>query len=375
MSDREQAVTNRIQSLHIKGFRSLADLQLDDIPNPMVLLGPNGAGKSNVLRFVQLLRALSRRGLGEFVQQRGGASDQLFGGHQRTERIEAEVSFRTGLSNNLLGFHLKRVERDHFMFVNEAFHAHAHDALDGLNYGPYRADWESGFALTAGFKGADDRSKAAVRFLRDCMVYQFHDTSTTSPLKTRWDAEDGHRLLEHGGNLAPVLIRLRENDLPRYNMICRHIPRVLPEFGGFELDVDYGKTLLRWRAKTTDQTIGAHLTSDGSLRAMSLITLLNLPGELLPNVILLDEPELGLHPSAVTLVAEMVKSMALRRQVVVATQSPIFVDLFTPQEIVVLELDEGQTVVRRPSEVDLAEWLEEYTIGEIWRKNLIGGRP
>lgn len=374
MSDSEHAVTNRIQSLHVKGFRSLADVQLDDIPNPMVLLGPNGAGKSNVLRFFQLLRALSRRGLGEFVQQRGGANDQLFGGHQLTERIEAEVSFRTGLSNNMLSFHLKRVERDHFMFVNEAFHAHAHDALDGLNYGPYRADWESGFALTAGSKGGDDRSRAAVHLLRDCMVYQFHDTSTTSPLKTRWDAEDGHRLLEHGGNLASVLIRLRENDLARYNMLCRHIPRVLPEFSGFELDVDYGKTLLRWRAKTTGQTVGAHLTSDGSLRAFCLITLLNLPGELLPNIILLDEPELGLHPFAVSLVSHMAKAMARERQVIIATQSPYFVDAFGLDEIVVLEMRDGKTEVNRPKE-SFKDLLDEQTTGELWWSNLLGGHP
>ena len=234
MSDGDHSVVNRIESLHVKGFRSLADVQLDDIPNPMVLLGANGAGKSNVLQFFQLLRALANRRLGEFVQQRGGATDQLFGGHQRTEGIEAEVSFRTAFGNNTLCFHLKRSEPDHFMLVNEAFRVHPHHARDGLNYGPYRADWESGFALMARSKGGDDRSKAAVDLLRDCMVYQFHDTSGTSRLKTRWDAEDGHRLLEHGGNLAPVLILLRENDLPRYQLICKHIRRVLPEFDGFE---------------------------------------------------------------------------------------------------------------------------------------------
>lgn len=160
---------------------------------------------------------------------------------------------------------------------------------------------------------------------------------------------------------------MRQSDLPRYELICRHIQRTLPEFSGFQLGEDYGKTLLRWRAKTTDQTIGAHLTSDGSLRAFCLITLLNLPNVLLPNMILLDEPELGLHPSAITLIAEMVKSVALDRQVVVATQSPIFVDFFSPDEIVVLELDDGQTLVRRPSELDLSQWLDEYTMGEIWR--------
>ena len=375
MRDSEQAGPNRIESLHVKGFRSLADLRLDDIPNPMVLLGANGAGKSNVLGFFQLLSALANRRVGEFVQRRGGANDQLFGGRQHTDRIEADVSFRTALGNNTLSFHLERVDPDHFMFVNEAFHVLPQQAQDGPNHGPYRADGESGFALAAGSKGGDDRSKAAVNLLRDCMVYQFHDTSSTSRLKIRWDAQDGHRLLEHGGNLAPVLILLKENDLPRYRLICRHIRRVLPEFDDFEFDVAYGKTLLKWRAKATDQTIGAHMTSDGSLRAFCLITLLNLPGELLPNVILLDEPELGLHPFAVSLVSHMVKAMARERQVIVATQSPYFVDAFSLDEIVVLTMRDGKTEAKRFIDEDFSHWLEEHSTGELWWMNLLGGYP
>ena len=375
MSDSEHTLAERIDSLHIKDFRSLADVQLDDIPNPMVLIGANGAGKSNILRFFQLLRALSRRRLDEFVQRRGGANDQLFGGHHRTKCIKAEVSFQTALGYNTLGFHLKRAESDHFMLANEVFHVQPHHTRDGLNYGPYRTDSESGFALAAYSKGGDDHSKAAADLLRDCMIYQFHDTSSTSRLKTRWDAEDGHRLLEHGGNLAPVLILLRENDLPRYKLICRHIRRVLPEFDGFELDVDYGKTLLRWRAKSTGQTIGAHLTSDGTLRAFCLITLLNLPAELLPSIILLDEPELGLHPFAISLVSHMVKVMAQERQVIVATQSPHFVDAFSLDEIVVLTMRDGKTAAKRFANEDFSHWLEEYSTGELWWMNLLGGYP
>lgn len=374
MSESAQAVVNRIDSLRIKGFRSLADVRLDDIPNPMVLLGANGAGKSNVLRFFQLLSALADRRLGEFVQRRAGANDQLFGGHQRTDRIEADVSFQTAFGNNTLSFHLERVDPDHFMFASEAFHVLPRQGRDVWNYGPYRTDYESGFVLAACSKGGDDRSKAAVNLLRDCKVYQFHDTSSTSPLKTRWDAEDGHRLREHGGNLVPVLILLREHDLPRYELICRHIRRVLPEFDGFELDVEYGKTLLKWRAKPTGQTIGAHLTSDGALRAMCLIALLNLPSELLPEVILLDEPELGLHPFAVSLVSHMVKLMALDRQVIVATQSPHFVDAFALDEIVVLETHDGKTQASRPKQA-FNDLLDEQTTGDLWRSNLLGGYP
>ena len=374
MSDEKNVVENRIESLHVKGFRSLADVQLDDIPNPMVLLGANGAGKSNVLLFFQLLRALAGRRLGEFVRRRGGADDQLFGGHQRTKRIEANVSSGTDLGSHTYAVTLEGTEVGDLSFVNEEFVPCATEDCEEPNCGP-QSNHESNFVMMACSKGGDDRAKAVVDLLRDAIVYQFHDTSSASPIKTRWDAEDNHRLLEHGGNLAPILIHLRRNDLPKYEMICRHIRRALPEFDGFELDVSYGKTMLRWRTKTTKQTMGAHLTSDGSLRAFCLITLLNLPDELLPRVILLDEPELGLHPFAISLVSHMVKVMARERQVIVATQSPYFVDAFSLDEIVVLTMRDGETEAKRFADGDFSHWLDEHTTGQLWWMNLLGGYP
>ena len=373
MSDSEHTAANRIRSLHVKGFRSLADLVLDDIPNPMVLLGPNGAGKSNILRFFQLLSALAQRRLGEFVQRRGGADDQLFGGHRLTKRIEANVSSRLDLGDHSFAFTLERMDADDFMFTDEAFTPWP-DGRTGQNYGQPSVR-ESGFVLMTCSEAGDDRARAAVNLLQDALVYQFHDTSNVSPLKTRWDAEDNHRLREHGGNLASVLIHLRRNNLSRYELICKHVRRVLPEFARFDLGGDYGKTMLRWESKSTGQILSPHLTSDGSLRAMCLITLLNLPSELLPNVILLDEPELGQHPFAVSLVSHMVKAMARQRQVIVATQSPHFVDAFSLNEIVVLTMRDGKTEAKRFADKNFDHWLEEHSTGELWWMNLLGGYP
>ena len=97
---------------------------------------------------------------------------------------------------------------------------------------------------------------------------------------------------------------------------------------------------------------------------------------MLPSVLLLDEPELGLHPTAVTLVGGMIKSLAANRQIIVATQSPLLVDAFDLEEILVLNLADGRTTFSRPEAAGFAPWLEEgYTTGEIWQKNLIGGCP
>ena len=376
----EMTTSHRIESIHIKGFRSLADVKIDDLPNPAVLLGANGAGKSNLLRFLEMLKEMSHDRLGEFVQQQGGADDQLFGGRRLTPQIDATVSFHTALGRNSFSFTLKHGNPDQFIVTDEGFvftpkEEGGGESQSGRINVLERCGPESGFLSTSQLPTAKIERKVAADMLGDCMSYQFHDTSDASPLKTRWDVEDNHRLLGHGGNLAPILIRLREKEISRYNMICKHIGRVLPEFHSFQLDADYGKTLLRWRAKATGKTLGAHLTSDGSLRCFLLITLLNLPDEMLPRVILLDEPELGLHPFAVSLVSHMVKAMARERQVIVATQSPYFVDAFSLDEIVVLTMRDGKTQAKRFDDEDFSHWLEECSTGELWWKNLLGGYP
>ena len=368
-------VPNRIDSLDLKGFRSLADVQIDNVPNPMVLLGANGAGKSNILRFLQMLAETYQGRLAQFVLRQGGAGDQLFGGEERTRQINACASFHTALGFNELSFTLAPASEDRLAIANEVLHFKPHDGRGGLHLGPYPSGIESTFYRVCHSPKSDWRAKAAVDALGDCLFYQFHDTSDDAPIKRRWDVQDNHRLLEHGGNLAAVLLHLRENDVARYNLIRRHIRRVLPEFDDFEIGVTYGKSLLRWRAKTTKQTFGGHLTSDGSLRAFCLITLLNLPDELLPSIVLLDEPELGLHPFAVSLVSHMVKALARERQVIVATQSPYFVDAFSLDEIVVLAMRDGKTLAKRFADGDFSHWLEEHSTGELWWMNLLGGYP
>lgn len=162
-----------------------------------------------------------------------------------------------------------------------------------------------------------------------------------------------------------------------FNRFWKHdIGRILPVFDRFIIEDSYGKVSLRWKAKWTDKTFGAHLTSDGSLRFFALVTLLNLPPEMLPDVILLDEPELGLHPTAIELVAHMIKALAGEKQVIVATQSPSLVDVFDLDEIIVLDLKDGKSELRKLDPNEFRRWIkEDFTMGQLWEKNLLGGRP
>ncbi|MCY4291912.1 MAG: AAA family ATPase [Roseovarius sp.] len=369
--------SGQIVSLHIKGFRSLADVEIKALPHAAVLIGANGSGKSNFIRFFEMVRWMIGRQLANFVQRHGGADDQLFGGSKVSPTMEARLTMQTDKGLNDYRFGFAYAQPDRFIFTEESFRF----SDKGYNE---KASWEclgSGHseAKIANFSERDavnpNKAGALVKLLRQCAIYQFHDTSHDSQLKKNWDVNDNAYLRSHGGNLAAILLRLEREDTQRYELICSHIGSVLPIFERFELRESYGKVMLRWKARGFDKTIGAHLASDGSLRVFALVTLLNLPSEMLSDVILLDEPELGLHPAAVALVGDMIKVCATERQVMVATQSPLLVDAFNINEIIVLEANKGRSNVRRFEDESHKEWLREYTTGELWQKNVLGGRP
>ena len=368
---------SKIESIKIQGFRSLADVELTDLPNAAVLIGPNGSGKSNVFRFLEMVRQMLRyRRLGEFVARHGGADDQLFGGSGQTSRIYGGAIVKTNSANYQYQFALSPSVDDTLAFGGECVSL----IPKGSQTASTREVPNNGFeSVIQTMLQEDDRYydpvQEMVSFLGGLGIYQFHDTGDNSNFKKRWDLEDNNRLLPHGGNLAAVLHRLERIDVRRYDYLCRQIERVVPNFDRFAIEESYGRVPLRWKAKGSDKTIGAHLTSDGSLRFFALVTLLNLPPEMLPRVILLDEPELGLHPAAIGLVGAMIKRMSRHRQVIVATQSPLMLNEFDLGEVYVFDLKDGQTRVHRPDEEGLKNWVEKYSTGEIWLTNLIGGRP
>ena len=372
----------RIEAVRVRGFRSLADVVLPNLRNANILIGANGSGKSNFVRFFEMMGRMlgTPRRLDEFVQKHGGADDQLYGGSTVTPALGAEVTLSTSQGRKEYRFRLSYAHPDRLVFAEERFRD-----LPGGGEDRHWNELDSGHreaalvhaAYDAQVHGVDRASAQAIAdLLRDVVGYQFHDTSDRSSFKKRWDLEDDDYLRPDGGNLAAILHRLQREDVRRLDLICEHVRRVLPVFDSFQIDENYGKVLLRWKAVGSSKTVGAHLTSDGSLRFFALVTLLNLPGEMLPAVLLLDEPELGLHPVAVSLIGGMVKALAVDRQIFVATQSPLLVDAFDLDEIFVADLDGGRTRFRRLESKKYERWLDDcFTPGELWQKNLLGGRP
>lgn len=373
-----------IERIRIRGFRSLADVELRPPAGASVLIGANGSGKSNFVQFIDMLGwMLKSRRLGEFVNTEGGADDQLHGGSETTPRLDAEIAIRTGPGRNDYRFSLAYAHPDRLIFTEEAFRYSRDDHAEKAVWTHLGSGHPEARIVEAGQSGGATKStglnsktaRTVTYLLRNCEAYQFHNTGAKSNFKKKWDAGDNTYMRSDGGNLAAILHRLEHEDVRRYELICSHIRRVLPGFDRFEIEEQSRRVSLRWRSRHSDKSYGAHLTSDGSLRFFALVTLLNLPVEMLPSVVLLDEPELGLHPKAIALIGDMIRALAGRRQVIAATQSPLLVDAFELDQVFVLELRGGRTELHTPDADQLRTWLDEFSVGELWQKNLLGGRP
>lgn len=369
------SLNGRIADVSIAGFRSLRDLRDLTLGNLELMIGPNGAGKSNLMSFFEMLSwVLKGKGLQSWVVEHGFGDDQLFMGASVTPRLDASITIETEAGRNEYRLGLAHVTPDTLAFVDEAYRYSAFDREGESEWTPLGGPSNESQLLQT-YQGGDSNKTLSVivNLLRNVATFQFHDTSSRASFNLAWDVTENTSLRSDGGNLAPILLRLREEDPHRYKQIIRQIQRILPSFEDFVLEPTGGKVQLRWKAADHDKRFGPHLTSDGSLRTFALMTLLNLPDAMLPDVLFIDEPELGLHPHAIILVSEMVKKLSQRRQVILATQSPYFVDCFDLGDTLVTDLSGPETRFRRLSEESYRQWLEEdYRLSDVWLRELAG---
>jgi len=215
-----------------------------------------------------------------------------------------------------------------------------------------------------------------MKYIKDWKVYHFHDTSKSSPMKQACNIHDYDSFAVDGHNLPAFLYFIKRYYEKSYTHIVRTIQRVAPFFQDFLLEPDAANQdmiRLRWKHKASELYFDANDLSDGTIRFICLTTLLLQPN--LPTIILLDEPELGLHPYALQILASLFKVVSNQTQIIASTQSSIFADFFDIEEIIVADTKENATIFHRLDREKYKEWFEEYSVGEMWQKNLIGGVP
>lgn len=351
-----------------------------------VLIGANGSGKSNFVALFHMLSFLVAGNLKLYTARKGDASSVLHYGPKRTPTLDAELVFEGEHGTSEYSFTLAHASPDRFLFTREqvGFHTTGKDK-------PFTKLLDSGGAETqlkdlAAAPAASNARKVARVFLerlRSVQVYHFHDTSETASIRLSQDIDRTRFLLSTGGNLASFLYMLQQEYPAHYQRIVATIRLAVPYFEDFELAPqphNASRIQLRWRDRSADYEFGPHQLSDGSLRAIALVTALMQPEELLPDVLVVDEPELGLHPSAVTLIGDLIKAVSNQRQVVVATQSPKLLSCFAPEHVIVVERTEdatghGESTFRRLQAPELAEWLKQYDLGQLFEMNVTGGAP
>lgn len=357
-----------LQRIQIKGFRSIREMDLELAPLN-ILIGANGAGKSNFIGFFNFMNKLLDKDLQFHVAQQGGADRFLHFGRRMTETIEVALDFAGGRYE----LRLRATAQERFMIELERIRFASVDAAQAPSpEAPWQSlpsnDRESGLPKpdSAGLAGA-----MAMR-LKDWTPYHFHDTSELAKLKGACSLHDFVRLRPHGENLAAFLHAIRETRA--YPQIVATIQRVAPFFQDFVFEPEPKDLIrLRWKHRGSADYFDAHMLSDGTLRFICLATLLLQPK--LPAMLLLDEPELGLHPFAVQLLAGMMQSASVDTQIIASTQSVTLADEFDWRDIVVVDQVDNASRFRRLEERDVANWLDEYGLGALWQMNLLGGTP
>ena len=368
----------QLTQIHITGFRSIKDATIELRPLN-VLIGPNGAGKSNLIDFFRMMNYSLTRGLQDpYLLHRGPASAILHFGPKVTGVVRGELTFATDDGTNLYRFTLADAAGDRLTFTKEEIVQFREIAGVPCNYDlPLLQHPSDNSGLAELWAEQDPTARLTKNFLKRCRVYQFHDTSLTANLRDYSALDQGRHLYADGGNLSAVLLDLRTQSPNDYASIVRTLQAVLPWFEDFELEPEGRKgVLLRWRmVGRGDYVFGPGQLSDGSLRIMAIVTLLLLPMDRQPDVIILDEPELGLHPAAEQVIAGLIKNVSRISQVLISTQSSTFIDHFCADDVIVVECEKGESSFTRQSQDSLKSWMEHYTLSQIWSKNLIGGRP
>ena len=372
-------MSQSLDKITIKGFKSIRSLEDFELSNLNVLIGGNGAGKSNFIDFFRMLRAilelplpgLASASLKTYIADGGGSDDFLFNGPKVTEQIEIVTRF----GPNGYRFKLAPTADETFIIVDEARY------YEGGTSGW----WELGSGQTTPelLKDKDKRGVTGslnnvASYVYDAIsswkIYHFHDTSKLAPMRRFETIDDSDYLRFDAANIAPYLYYLKNNKQEVYKQIVDTIRLVAPFFDDFILKPNKNeKVNLRWRQKGSDYPLKPRHLSDGTLRFICLTTALLQPDP--PSTILIDEPELGLHPYAIEILAELIQATSKNTQIIVSTQSPALVDYFEPEDIIVVNRKNGASVFERLNKRELSSWLEDYSLGDLWRKNVVIGGP
>jgi len=356
----------KLETIAIKNFKSIRDQTLE-LNSLNVLIGANGSGKSNLIEVFRFLHEVIGQNLAGYTAKKGGADNLLHMGRKTSPGMEITVEFGESDTSNAYQLALSAAD-DNSLFIDAETAFYRADKTP-CEHRVSRSVRESALK-------EDAHARRIARDIDQYRIYHFHDTSETAAVKKSCHIEDCHFLRPQAENLAAYLNWMQQKHPGHFANVQDTVAQVAPFFEAFDLKpsrLNDAQIFLEWKERGCDAYFNATSLSDGSLRFICLATLLMQPQ--LPPLILLDEPELGLHPAAVKLLANMLISAATRTQVIVATQSTTLVNNFAPEHLWTVERQDNASVFRHLNAADTKDWVGEYALGDLWDKNLIGARP
>jgi predicted ATPase len=361
-----------LEKLTIKNFKSIREQTLE-LGRLNVFIGGNGAGKSNLIQVFRFLREIVNQNLAGYTAVKGGADTLLYFGRKKSREMSFHLEFGEGTKSNAYLVKLVGTEDDELWVMEET--AFYHDKKQHPDK-PYDLP-VTGHTKESKIRKRDHIcTRQVVDDLESYRVYHFHDTSDTAAVKSTADVDDNHVLRPQAENLASFLYWMQKKKPDHFANIEDTIRQIAPFFHEFRLEpskLNEGKIRLEWKERGSEAYFNASSLSDGTLRFICLATLLLQPE--LPAVVLLDEPELGLHPAAINVLAGLLESAATRTQVIVGTQSVTLVNQLTPESVWAVDREDGQSVFRHLADENMTAWLDDYGVGDLWEKNLLGARP
>ena len=381
---------NALDYITIRGFKSIASIEKLPLKACNVLIGANGSGKSNFIGVFEFLHAIREGRLRNYVIEAGGAEKVLHFGSKTTREIYIRFSLSGGIDefdpnhspSDFCELHFAPTNNDN-LYISAEYSGHRDkggpDRMVKVFTPRLDQEQDAGVNIDESAEGA---LEADIRWMQALVggwrIYHLNDTSSSSPMRKTAKVDDNRFLRPDGSNLAAFLYFLHEREEASYSLIRRTVQRVAPFFDDFRLEplrLKPDDIKLEWRHKNSDQYFDASSLSDGTLRFIALTTLFLQPKQYFPSVILVDEPELGLHPYAIEMLTSLIRAASTNTQVIVSTQSSLLLDHLEPEDVLVANRVGAATQITRLESARLAEWLKDYSLGQLWEKNEFAGRP
>lgn len=353
-----------ITRIIIEGYKSIQKQDVELLPIN-ILIGGNGIGKSNFISTFSLVRNLYEGNLQNYVRTRGGSDAMFYMGKKNTNKISLDLYFEKSSEDNR--FIVNLVEAQDSLLIDSVKTAYKNNTW-------YIREYENNKIESSFRKQKSGQAYYVNELLQEFEVYHFHDTGEKSAMKGKSNINDNITLKRDGSNIAAFLYYLQEKHPKHFQRIEKVVASISPFFDSFSLRPDRLSEeviQLEWRQKGKyDTYFNAYQLSDGTLRFICLATLFLQP--IPPKTIIIDEPELGLHPQAINKLAALIKKASNISQVIISTQSVNLVDNFEAEDIITVNQEHNATTFRRLRTEELEKWLCEYSLGEIWEKNIIG---